>query len=112
MVYFNISLSVNSGISIFLNFNSVLSSIDYLKKVRKSNDLVLGLRKTLKSWYEKYEDIYVKVIDELNDIKSGLGDIVDDLMKNGDVTNKNSLNKYADKIDNLLGMKIWRLWDI
>ena len=73
--------------------------------------MVLGLRKTIKSWYEKYEDLYVKVIDELNDIKHGLGDIIDDLMKNGDVTDNDSLNEYADKIDDLLGMKIWRLWN-
>ena len=91
--------------------NSVLTSIELSKKVRKNNDEVLTWRKTIKSWYDKYEDLYVKTIDELNDIKSGLGDIIDDLMKNGDVTDKNSLNKYADKIDDLLGMKIWRLWN-
>lgn len=92
--------------------NSVLSSIDYLKKVRKSNDMVLSLRKTIKSWYEKYEDVYVKVIDELNDIKNGLGDIVNDLIQNGDVEDKDSLNEYADKIDDLLSKCIWRTWNM
>ncbi len=89
--------------------NSVLSSIEFIKKCKKDMESIVFRRKTLKNFI-KYEDIYVKVIDELNDMYKGLGDVLADFVENGDVDDKKELDKCADKVDEILPKTQLRWW--
>lgn len=89
--------------------NMVLSSIDFMKKFKKEPESIVFRRKILKSFME-YEDIYVKVIDELNDMYKGLGDALADFVENGDVDDKEELDKCADKVDEILPKTQLRWW--
>jgi Sec7-like guanine-nucleotide exchange factor len=89
--------------------NAVLSSIEFIKKCKKDMESIVFRRKTLKNFI-KYEDIYVKVIDELNDMYKGLGDVLADFVENGDVDDKEELDKCADKVDEILPKTQLRWW--
>lgn len=89
--------------------NAVLSSIEFIKKCKKEMESIVFRRKTLKNFI-KYEDIYVKVIDELNDMYKGLGDVLADFVENGDVDDKEELDKCADKVDEILPKTQLRWW--
>lgn len=92
--------------------NTLLSCEEYLKKIKKDKSYIMSLRKTMKLWYDNYEDLYVRVIDEINDMYEGVGDALADLYENGNVENKDDLNKCADKIDDILGKNtLWRTWN-
>ena len=89
--------------------NAVLSSIEFIKKCKKEMESIVFRRKILKNFI-KYEDIYVKVIDELNDMYKGLGDVLADFVENGDVDDKEELDKCADKVDEILPKIQLRWW--
>lgn len=98
-----------SGTDEYLNF--VLSQIQTIKKLKKEPNYIVSYRKIIKN-YQKYEDLFVKTIDELNDICNGVGDIMQDLiLNNSDLNDKEILNQYADLVDKLISKKQIRWWN-
>ena len=90
--------------------NTLLSSINLLKKIKKEPSNMVFSRKVLKS-YMKFEDIYAKTIDELNSIYEGCGDLMADLVENGDVDSEKDLNECADEMDKILPKPQLRWWN-
>lgn len=89
----------------------VLSQIQNMKKFKKEPMYIVAYRKVIKS-YQKYDDLFAKTIDELNDICDGVGDIMQDLiLNNSDLENKETLNHYADLIDKLMSKRQLRWWN-
>lgn len=90
--------------------NKVLSCEEKLKKFKKDPTSIVFARKVIKE-YLKYEDIYAKFIDELNNMYKGVGDIMADLIENGDVDDVDQLNKCADEIDKIIPKGQLRWWN-
>ena len=90
--------------------NTFLSSITLLKKLKKEPSNMVFSRKVLKS-YMKFEDIYAKTIDELNSTYEGCGDLMADLVENGDVDSEKDLNECADEMDKILPKPQLRWWN-